>query len=153
MAGSVVQCPRCKLLNDIPTLDDLANMSDDGTYQIGDSPVIPEPQRLSELNRLYSREKVDGSGREIDLRQTFEQLEAAGTEVVPFKDEILTPIPTPKYDPETGELVRPLGIVANESDTNRVDPGEIPMARATLGYATTESNTQSGCTRSISALG
>ncbi len=36
MAGGMLQCPRCGLLNDIPTLGELANLSEDGTVKLAE---------------------------------------------------------------------------------------------------------------------
>ena len=68
--------------------------------------------------------------RDIDLRVTMEQIEAAGTEEIPLelKDEVKPG--APKYDPETGELIRPMAL--KEDAYKKV----IPIApKVTLGYA------------------
>lgn len=136
MAGRQVQCPACMLLVDVPTQDEMAQLAEDGTFRI-EGPVATEPQRFAELKRTYSREKVDEQGVEFDLRQTPEQLAAAGTdepsegyEAVPF---------APKYDPETGELIRPLDM--REDALNRPPhPSAIPLAQTALNYASADMN-------------
>lgn len=125
LAGGLIQCPRCTRLCDVPTLDDVAHMRDDGTIELDEVIPEPEPNRLQRLNRAYRRTKVDDSGVEIDLRLTPDALEEVG----PPK---LTEREKPKYDPVTGELVRPLEV--------KIDPdapaGPIPVAKAALTYST-----------------
>lgn len=43
-AGGLAQCPKCGRLNDVPTLSDLPNLAEDGTYQL-DAAKLPAPNR------------------------------------------------------------------------------------------------------------
>jgi hypothetical protein len=110
LAGGLVQCPKCGKLNDIPTLSDLAVIQDDGTYKIGVDSDEEEANRLAELERAFQRKRVDEYGAEIDLRPTMRDIERAGADEVPLelKDEVRPG--APKYDPVTGELIRPMEI-------------------------------------------
>jgi phage FluMu protein Com len=133
--GRSIQCPKCGRLNDIPTVDELRNLDEDGTIHIADKPPEHDPERFAQLYRVYSKEKLEPDGSDIDLRQTMEQIEAAGTE--PDPDEIPlageTPrLPSPKYDPETGELIKAIDLTTG--DEAHVNPADIPMAKPTLDY-------------------
>ena len=127
----MVQCPQCKRLVDIPIPGDLQSFEEDGTVKM-DIPFKPdeEEDRLAELRRAYLPRRQETDGRDIDLRVTMEQIEAAGTEEIPLelKDEVKPG--APKYDPETGELIRPMAL--KEDAYKKV----IPIApKVTLGYA------------------
>jgi hypothetical protein len=109
LAGSVLQCPQCKRLNDIPTLSDLANLDDGGVYKLDSAPEIRnDDDRVSELTYVFTREHYDANGAPIDIRGAVG--EEAGAEPIPV--ESLGPLDhaAPKYDPVTGELVRELDI-------------------------------------------
>src|SRR3954463_193478 len=68
MAGSSIQCPACGLLTDVPTVSDLASFTDEGTYRIdADRPRAANPDRLADLEIIYSKDKIDEHGNEIDL--------------------------------------------------------------------------------------
>jgi hypothetical protein len=130
MAGRQVQCPNCHRLVDVPTSDELAELSEDGTFRM-DTPVDRDSGHFKEMRKVFAKDKVDENGVEIDLRQTRDQLAAAGTEddIFAFEHQ-----PTaPKYDPETGELIRPLDIV--DDPTIAPHPSQVPMATNTLNYA------------------
>ena len=50
MAGGMIQCPRCGLLNDVPSLNDLQNILPDGTIDIELAPIKDDSgARLAEL--------------------------------------------------------------------------------------------------------
>lgn len=148
LAGGMVQCPRCGRLNDVPTLSDLPHLSDDGTYKIEVERPKDDPIRLAELSIIYSKGTVDPDGDVIDLRIPAGELgpaqdappaaEEAGGDVIPLVGEAPEPKrpsrPAPRYDPETGEMIRPVELKVTEEDT--LDPTSIPLARATIGYAT-----------------
>ncbi len=135
-AGGTIQCPACARLNDIPALDDLPNLSDDGTFLVGGREVAPPKyDRLGQLMYVYQKDRVDDDGNEIDLRVTAADL-VDDIEPIPMA-EAPAPSPrrtSPRYDPETGELIRPIAI---KSDPARDARPVIPMAMAvkTLGYA------------------
>ena len=131
LAGTEVQCPQCHLLNDIPTLHELKQINEDGTYVLGDRNISEKSDRLAEMIYVFAKDKTDASGNEIDLRGPM-----AGEEnSYKMADEPSAEL-RPKYDPETGELIRPHD-VAHDPKREKVDPASIPMAQPALGYATT----------------
>jgi len=132
-AGALVQCPTCRRLNDVPLLSDLAGIEDGGIYKL-DSPVTPPQQTVQDLHRAFTRNHYDAEGLEIDLRPTMDDVRRAGSSEIPLAlhDQVLPG--APKYDPFTGELIRPLDV---KSDGNaHINPATIPLARQALGYAT-----------------
>ena len=150
MAGGLTQCPRCGRLNDVPMLSDLPHLADDGTYRVDVERPKDDPLRLAELSLVYSKKSTDSDGDPIDMRVSAAELaepepaapiEEGGDEVIPLKDEPPTRKATPKsalrpaprYDPESGELIEQFEL---KPDPERVlDPADIPMARATISYA------------------
>src|SRR5690242_13300727 len=99
MAGSSVQCPKCGILNDAPAFSDLEALSDDGTFKMGEA-LEPAPDVLAKLMHAFA--KKDVLGNELDHR---------GPAAEEGAYEIMEETPAelkPKYDPDTGELVRPL---------------------------------------------
>ncbi len=140
MAGGLVQCPKCGRLNDIPTLSDLQFIAEDGTYKVGIEAVdaAAEARRLSELERAFSRTRVDEYGAEIDLRPTMEDIRNAGSDEIPLelKDEIRPG--APKYDPVTGELIRSMEIRTPTAAEAAVPA--MPIASRTLKYASRDAD-------------
>jgi hypothetical protein len=134
MAGGLIQCPKCGRLNDVPTLDELKHLDADGTIRLDDYQVKPQPIRTAELHRYYSKDKIDEQGNELDLRSSLEELRQVGNEPIPLEEEEPQRAPAPKYDPVTGELIRPLDLVHDPIADTR--PADIPMAQTTLNYAT-----------------
>jgi hypothetical protein len=127
MAGSVIQCPECGLLADIPTAMDLASILPDGTYVI-DRPPAARPHQLAEAMHAFNRSPLDPDGSERDLRLTDHDIRRVGT---PASDPAVHPLAlAPKYDPETGELLRPMKVAPREHDGIA-----IPMAKAAISYA------------------
>jgi hypothetical protein len=129
LAGSEFQCPHCKLLSDIPTLSELKQISEDGTYVLNDSKPAEDPYRLAEMIHVWGKGNIDDEGEDIDMRGPT----AAEDQLYHVANEA-TVKPPPRYDPGTGELVRPLDV---KPDPKRlpVDPASIPMAQPALGYA------------------
>ncbi len=125
LAGSMIQCPQCKRLNDIPTLTEVANLDDGGIYKLEADPTPkPDPHRVEELTYIFTRERFDENGEPIDIRgPVTDGPDNAG----PIPVESLGPLDSapPKYDPVTGELVRELEI---KPDTGP-SPDTIPLAR------------------------
>src|SRR5690349_10590063 len=70
LGGMSIQCPKCNLLVDVPTLQELESFTDQGTYRLdgNDAPPQDNPDRLADLGIIYSKDKVDDEGDEIDLR-------------------------------------------------------------------------------------
>ena len=139
-AGGTIQCPQCGRLNDVPTLDDLPHLNDDGTYRVDVERPEDDPARLAQLALYYSKSTLDADGEEIDLRVTPDDIRAAGAdpdaEGIPLKDDVSVARRrvAPKYDPETGELIRPLELKP-DPDAAPVDPASIPVAKAAINYA------------------
>lgn len=128
-AGGDVQCAGCGLLNTVPTLSDISGLDSDGGYKIDDDAPTgsPSEERLRTLHRAFTRNTTAGDGTEIDLRATVDDLVLAGD--IPLADEV--PNARPRYDPVTGELIRPL-----ELKPHTTPPAdEIPMAKAAITYA------------------
>lgn len=130
LAGGSLQCPQCHWLNEIPTLGDLASILPDGTY-IMDRPDPVPSESFGEKLRAFSRSTHDELGEPIDLRPTMRDIRRVGvgvTEPPPLEHPLQM---SPKYDPETGELIRPLNVTLREEDAL----GAIPVAKAALSYA------------------
>jgi hypothetical protein len=137
MAGGLVQCPQCGKLNDIPTLSDLAALNEDGTYRVGiDAEDEPLPDRLAELERAFARKRVDEYGAEIDLRPSMQDIQSAGADEVPLELKDEGRPGAPKYDPGTGELIRPMS-VQERTAANTAVPA-IPVGAKPLKYADSE---------------
>lgn len=120
MAGGVVQCPDCKRLVDVPSLDELTSIAADGTFKIGAPVDLSEPDRVKSLQHTFARQRVDEDGQEIDLRPTLEEVRNVG-----LPPDSSSPVYLrPKYDPETGQLVRPftLGSQLVEPDVPELLP-------------------------------
>ncbi len=129
-AGGLVQCPDCGRLNDVPTLGDLANLAEDGTFKVDSSDPVKEAHRLAELSLVFSKGRTDAQGNEIDLRRTLEDV-AQDNEPIDLTPEEPGPQASkPRYDPITGELIRPIDVKEDGPD-----PSTIPMATATINYA------------------
>ena len=89
---------------------------------------------MNELGYVFTRHTRDDHGQEIDLRLTPEEIARAGTRAKPDPGGIASIGARPRYDPETGELIRPIDVKPDPMD--HVDPATIPMAKATVNYAT-----------------
>lgn len=138
-AGRDVQCPDCGTLLSVPFASDLAGINPDGTIKVADDPyAVPgatarraDPGRFDELRRAFGTNTVDPvTGEEIDNRTRAEDLELA-----PMPEP---PRSAPVYDPETGELIRPLLVVprsqaAAPGATTAAVPGA-PDFRPAVGY-------------------
>jgi hypothetical protein len=134
-AGSAIQCPRCGRLNDVPTLSDLQSLSADGTLLLKpDTPKV-ERHRVAVVNRHFNPHRTDARGNEIDLRNTHDDLADIGappeTDQIPLRKEDARPA-KPKYDPLTGELIRPIKLATPAAGE---DPANIPVAKRALTYA------------------
>jgi hypothetical protein len=114
-AGGVMQCPQCKILVDVPMLNELGNIDDDGVYKLdGEEPPVQHPGRVQELTTVFTRDRFDANGTPIDLRGNF------GGGPVPVESLAVGENAAPKYDPITGELVEEIGI--------KPDPAPPPLA-------------------------
>lgn len=130
-AGGTIQCPHCGRLNDVPTLSDLANLTSDGTFKINQPAASIEADRMAQLRRAFARRRNDDSGNPIDLRPTLDEVDQIGAEEIPLSLADQVRPGAPKYNPETGELVRPL----NVRPMDRPDESTIPMAGRAIGYS------------------
>ncbi|HEY8668777.1 MAG TPA: hypothetical protein VIL86_19170 [Tepidisphaeraceae bacterium] len=127
MAGGMIQCPACGRLNDVPTLGDLPSLSPDGTLNLLPPVVEEEPQRIDELRLAFGKESVDHKGEEIDLRPDQEVLSLVDD--APVAGEPVTV--RPKYDPMSGELIRPIEVKPDDPLLQQ----NIPLAKAVIPYA------------------
>jgi hypothetical protein len=132
MAGKQIQCPQCMRLVDVPTIDEIGQIAADGTIRMDAPPEGHSPEAFAKMRHAYGREKIDDDGTEKDLRQTAQELAAAGTDAA--ADELERQNAAPKYDPETGELIRAIGL---RQDTRiKPPPLAVPFAHKALDYAT-----------------
>lgn len=130
-AAGTVQCPDCGLLCDIPTLSDLASLEGDGTLRMAPAKPRVEPHRIDHLAAAFTRERLDGQGSEIDLRPSQDDLERIDSDAIPLKPREQALTEKPKYDPVTGELIRPIGV-----DERQVPEAHtVPVAKRALSYA------------------
>ena len=106
-AGGLIQCPKCGRLNDIPTLDELKSYDSDGSLKIEPAHKRKKTS-VNELHRTYSNETTDDFGNEVDLRQTVDDLRTVGSKERAVTGKVKPE--KPRYDPLSGELVRPLDI-------------------------------------------
>lgn len=142
-AGGMIQCTRCGRLNDVPNHSDLLSLAPDGTYSLDEGePAATDPHRLADVSLVYSKTKYDAAGNEIDLRTLpagRRPPNAPGVGAPGEEDELDFKIADepvkvrPRYDPETGELIREVPLLREPE--NPVDPSTIPMARAAINYA------------------
>jgi hypothetical protein len=132
MSGESIQCPKCGILLDVPTLDDLANIAEDGTLKVN-NPQAPMAHRDGHKRVAPSITNRQDSS---DRRQTVEEFLELDNHV----DEVNQPTPRAKllYDPVTGELVEPLAVKPTpppkpipKRAASQNSPGKI----RTLGYA------------------
>jgi hypothetical protein len=139
-AGGMIQCPACGRLNDVPTLGDLPHLSEDGTYEVDVDRPRDDPARLAQLGLYYSKSTHDADGDEIDLRIRPEDIRAPrgdpDDDGIPLSDDVNVARRrvSPKYDPETGELIRPIDLKPDPG-AEPVDPSTIPVAKAAINYA------------------
>jgi hypothetical protein len=127
-AGGLVQCPRCGLLVDVPTLSDLAHLNPDGTFGFGVANTPVDRTTAADLHRVFTNKTTDRHGNEKDLRNSVEQYDVVGVGEDPPRRA------TPRYDPVTGELIRPLQFkeetpvpvlaIATEVDPSELTPEE-----------------------------
>jgi hypothetical protein len=127
LAGGLIQCPQCKRLNDVPTLGEISNLDGEGIYKLEPSPQRHEPQRLGELFTAFTRQHFDAEGNPIDLRLTMQDVLRAGGEEVPLELRDQVRPGAPRYDPITGELIRPIEVKPDQSYVSPKAP--IPTAQ------------------------
>ncbi len=129
MAGGMIQCPKCRRLNDVPTSLDLTQIDEDGAYKLYDEPEATSTEAVRKMSRAFTRDHHDTGGSEIDLRnadQDFSRI-GVGTERIAVNDDAI-PIDDPKYDPMTGELIRPVTVKAvDDRGRPKIDPDAVPI--------------------------
>lgn len=130
-AAGTIQCPDCGLLCDIPTLSDLASLEGDGTLRMAPASPRVEPHRIDHLAVAFTRETLDGQGEEIDLRPSQDDLERIDSDAIPLKPREQALTEKPKYDPVTGELIRPIGVDERQAPQAHT----VPVAKRALSYA------------------
>lgn len=133
LAGGELQCPECHLLNNVPLAGELQNLEPNGLYKFDASePVVKPENNLRDLLNIYARNKVDADGNPIDRRNTADMESAADYEI----REQASRREKPRYDPETGELVRPIPVAGGDpKDRPSIDASQIPFAKTTVSYA------------------
>jgi hypothetical protein len=133
-AGTSFQCPSCGLLVDVPTLEELPGLSEDGTsiaIQVRDEPIPYRPQ-MSVRERIPTARRDDNDDRRLSLEEFLRIGTPADVDDGPLD---LRPESRPKpiaarpmYDPTTGELIRPLDV------THVPKPAPVLAQSATLSY-------------------
>jgi hypothetical protein len=101
-AGAMIQCPVCGLLADVPRLSDLAQLNPDGTFAFDEHASPTDMTTASDLHGIFTNRTTSTYGVVKDLRPT-----AAHFSAIDEVEEI-APLAAPRYDPVTGELIRPL---------------------------------------------
>jgi hypothetical protein len=135
-AASAIQCPKCGRLNDVPALSDMGNLDDDGTLRLkdDDAPATRRPTNAPQVFTSFRRGHIDRDAGDIDLRPTHEDLANVGADrapdEIPLLDDDANVAPKkPKYDPVTGELIRPVGLAKTP---DMVPAAQIPVARVAV---------------------
>lgn len=118
-AGTSLQCPSCGLLVDVPTLEELPGLMADGSFEVelADAPT-PAPSLLAKPStlgyaprRLPSRQDVASVDRRLSL-EAFLKIGTSDDDLLQLKGEDKAGAPArPKYDPTTGELIKPLDVI------------------------------------------
>lgn len=126
-AGESLQCPACGLLVDVPTIDDLPGLREDGSYEVTQPlPVKDDPHQMRDTPSVMRKETTD---RRLSLKE-FLNVGTTQDDLLELRDEVRPGVPKhPKYDPETGELILPLDV------RKEVRPAPVMAAPLTLGYA------------------
>ena len=113
--GQMTQCPRCGLLVDVPSTEELPWMDAAGVLAVDgaggddDGPRVPG-QTLAEMYRAYGRRRTDAAGVPLDLRHDVERLRRVGEHEDPNAAGYRPERIAPRYDPETGERILPLSL-------------------------------------------
>ncbi len=127
-AGESLQCPNCGLLVDVPTIDDLPGLRDDGSYEYNEDVVPPGTPRPHAMRDTPSPMRRESTDRRLSLKE-FLAIGTSDDDLLEIKDEIKAGVPKhPKYDPETGELIMPLEV------RKEVRPAPVMAQPLTLGY-------------------
>jgi hypothetical protein len=120
-AGAELQCPTCFRLVDVPRLNELGAFEEDGTLKMEGAWTAP-PALDAKVRAFTHRE---------DLRTDLDTFLDIG---VPAPDPAQA---RPRYDPVTGELLRPIGLTADDQPP----AAAIPVARPVLSYGSAAAET------------
>ena len=93
-----MQCPQCFLLADVPSMNDIGSLREDGTFAFESPTHVIDTMTVADRTRIFTNKTVDEFGNEKDLRSSVNELRLVGD------DEPVRV--APRYDPETGELIR-----------------------------------------------
>ncbi|MFT3786184.1 MAG: hypothetical protein QM770_08465 [Tepidisphaeraceae bacterium] len=139
-AGESVQCPSCGFLVDVPRLDELGNLTDDGTYELNDATPRTAPT-LADNRKLPSLLEQHGEDRRTSL-EDFMKIGVSSDEQLELNQEVRPGVPkAPKYDPITGELLLPIEVAQEKVPAGKAiavaHPAGTPGASGskTLQYA------------------
>jgi len=133
-AGGTIQCPACRKLNDIPLLSDLGGLAEDGTFRMTGPSVAPDPGRIDDLAHIYHGGRQDYLGDDIDLRNTEDDLANVGVDYDLKSNEPARLPHGPRYDPETGELVRAIDVKHDPVRDARAAAPIAPAASPVIAY-------------------
>ena len=121
LAGTGMQCPNCGHLVDIPPVSELAAIDEDGTYKMDDVQVEEERYRVAEQIAAFTQERVDQFGRKKTSgrrRTTSAGWTSPRKSTSPTRSRRSRSAFAPKYDPVTGELIRPLDVSEHKPPVN-----------------------------------
>lgn len=128
-AGMMIQCPACGRLNDIPTLSERDQIDEEGIFKLLDPDPPASRSNVDQAIRAFTRDRTTERGDDIDLRLSYDDLMHVGEPVVAPGDVHRAGGFSPKYDPFTGELIRPIEVKADVVP-NPTIPLEQPPARS-----------------------
>ena len=147
-AGGLAQCPKCGRLNDVPGLDDLGRVDADGGYKLADETDAPDGRTRADRTRqtvdAMRNGGRDAKGRSRDLRPSLDDFLKAGTTADGDQAADDLKPARPKYDPLTGELVRPLDLRRDAPLPVESVAGGGPAARRERGSKLTYANRKTG---------
>ena len=127
-AGESLQCPACGLLVDVPTIDDLPGLRDDGSYEFGDQSAGNPNAGAKAMRSTPSPMQKESADRRLSLKE-FLNIGTNDDDLLEIRDEVKAGVPKhPKYDPETGELIVPLDV------RREIRPAPVMALPVTLSY-------------------
>lgn len=113
-AGQSLQCPSCGLLVDVPTIEELRSLNEDGSYILND-PAAPPPAPRRKSREVKDTPQIvtpDSTDRRMSLDE-FLKIGTSDDDLLEIRDEVRPGVPKhPKYDPVTGELILPIEVKA-----------------------------------------
>ncbi|HQY88246.1 MAG TPA: hypothetical protein PK402_06280, partial [Tepidisphaeraceae bacterium] len=152
MAGQMLQCAKCGLLVDVPSLDDLPNLREDGTYTFHEDDVTVRPPGVAGPRRVVPPTIYDRSDSQ-DLRPNLDEYLKSGTIGDTFTREVEvqgSPL-RPKYDPVTGELVMPVDVKPDaKKPASRVRG--VDTNKPLLGYARPKTDVKANSNPTLTSI-